>query len=579
MKATRWTKEMINEYTRRGFWTSVTWPDIYDRNASLYPDKEAIVGYRNGERKSTTWETIKNLTDRLAGGFLKFDFKKDDRVLCQLPNGIENVAIKIAFEKAGLIFAHSAINTWELENEEFLKGLEASAVVSLPEYHDRNHYNLFRDLHHSGRYPYFKYLFLIGLPEEIPSDAISIEKMLQNQMEDNDPAPSFRRTQVDAFEVSHIATTSGTTGLPKLIELSANSLRLIGRCVIERWNIRSNDIGFTTAFLWTGPSHPVILAVPQVGGTIILMDSFEPAEAIKIIEQEKPTYFAGLPSQIIDMANHPEFDRRKVSSLRFLSFGGAPFPSGLAKKCEEKFERPLLNLYGAMDALMIFCSGPNDPPEVRWGSPGKASSWDEFKIVNPETGEQVPPGEEGILYWRGPTASGGYYRDPKRTKEVWGTLGIQGWYHTGDVARADKEGRIWIVGRAKEMILRGGQNIFPLEIEELLGTHPHIINVSIVPMPDTRLGEKACAYIIPKKGKVFTFEDMKVYLEKKGLAKYKFPERLELVNDFPKVGDKVDKRSLASDICNKLFKEGKISKELVENFIRTGKVRPEQVEL
>ena len=578
MKLTRINQEMLKEYAEKGFWNSDTWPDMYDRNASLYPDREAAVGYRMGERRSVTWAVLKDLTDQLAAGFLDLGLKKDDRVLCQLPSCIENVAVKIALEKAGLIYAYSSINTWELENRMFIEGLEAPAVVSIPEYHGHNHYQLFKDLRDSRQYPFFKHLFLIGPEGKIPNDAISINRIIQRQAEHRSSF-DFHRTQVDAFEVSHIATTTGTTGLPKLIELPANSLRLLGKCIIERWHISSRDIGFTTAFLWTGPSHPVILVLPQVGGTIILMDSFEPGQALKIMEQEKPTYFAGLPSQIIDMANHPEFDRRKVSSLRFLSFAGAPFPSGLAKKCEEKFERPILNLYGAMDSLMIFCADPKDPPEIRWGSPGKPSPWDEFKIADPQTGEQVPPGKEGILYWRGPTASGGYYRDPEGTKKVSGALGAGGWSNTGDMPRTDAEGRIWIVGRAKDMILRGGQNIFPLEIEELLGTHPNIVNVSIVPMPDTRLGEKACVYIIPKKGEVFTFEDMKAHLEKKGVAKYKFPERLELVNDFPKVGDKVDKRSLASDVCNKLFKEGKISKEIVEHFIKTGKVKPEQVEL
>ena len=580
MKPTRYTQEMVEEYTKRGWWNSTTLADIYDQNAFLYPDKEAMVGYWKGERRSVTWATFKKMTDRLALGFLELGLKRDERVLCQLPNCIENVAVRIALEKAGLIYCCSAINSWESENRRFIERLEPVAVVSLLEYHNRRNYKLFKDLRDSERYPAFKHLFLIDPEEETPDDAASIAKMMQIPLDEKYAADYLRRTQVDAYEVSHIATTTGTTGLPKLIELSANSLRIHGRAITERWNITSNDIGFTTALLWTGPSNPVILGIPQVGGTLILMESFDPGEALKIIERERATYYAGLPSQIIDMANHPEFGEQEAGSLRFFSFAGAPFPAGSARDCEERFKRPLVNYYGAMDSFMLFCSEPNDPPEIRWGSVGKvAPSWDEFKIVDPKTGEKVPQGKEGLLYWRGPTGSGGYYRDIERTKEVWGALGLEGWYNTEDIAKVDEEGRVWLVGRARDMILRGGQNIFPLEIEELLSTHPKVMNASIVPMPDPRLGEKVCAYVIPKKGDVFSFEEMTAYLEEKGFAKYKWPERLEIIQSFPMIGAKVDKRVLISDICKKLLKESKVSKEIIESFIETGKLRSEQIEL
>ena len=219
MKPTRWTDEMIEEYTKRGIWSPITWPDIYDHNAYLYGDEEAIVGYWKGERRSVTWKEFKTITDRLALGFLELGLKKDDRVLCQLPNCIENVAVRIALEKAGLIHCYSAINTWEGENDHFLRALEAVAVITVPEYHGRSHYELFKKLRDSGKHPYFKYLFLIGPEEEVPEDAISISKMMRTPLEEKYPPDYLQKTKVSPYEVSQIITTTGTTGMPKLVEL------------------------------------------------------------------------------------------------------------------------------------------------------------------------------------------------------------------------------------------------------------------------------------------------------------------------------------------------------------------------
>ena len=573
MKPIRWMPEMIEEYTKKGWWNPITWPEIYDHNAFLYADKEAVVSYWKGERRSVTWKELKQITDRLALGLLELGLKRDDRVLCQLPNCIENVAVRVACEKAGLIHCYSAIYTWEIENDYFLRSLEAAAVVTIPQYHGRSHYELFKGLR--SRHPYFKYLFLIGLEEEVPKEALSISRMMQTPLEQKYPADYLRKTQVDAYEVSHVMTTTGTTGLPKLIEASANSLRIYARGCIECWKIGTWDIGFTTAFLWSGSANPVNYVIPQVGGTMVIAEIFEPGQALQIIEKEKPTYYSGFPSQIIDMVNHPDFDKRRVNSLRFLGFAGAPFPKGLARECEEKIGGLLLNGYGTVDSFSIFMVSPDDPLEVRLGSVGKVPRWDEYKIVNPETGELIPPGEVGILYWRGASGSGGYYEDAEKTVKVWGALGIDGWCNTEDLAKADREGRVWLMGRSRDMILRGGQNIFPQEIEDLLGSHPKVAKACIVPMPDARLGERTCAYVISREGEKFTLEDMIAYLEEKGLAKYKFPERLEMVREFPMVSGKEDKRALVSDVCNKLLKEGELSKELVDDFAEKGKLRPE----
>jgi non-ribosomal peptide synthetase component E (peptide arylation enzyme) len=172
-----------------------------------------------------------------------------------------------------------------------------------------------------------------------------------------------------------------------------------------------------------------------------------------------------------------------------------------------------------------------------------------------ELGKEVPPGDPGILYMRGPHSPAGYWRDPETTREVFDD---DNWTTTGDIVTLE-EGRIWIMGRQKDVIIRGGQNIYPAEIEGLLNEHPKVASIAIVAMPDREFGEKACAYVVSKPGENFTFEDMASFLKSKRLAMYKLPERIEIISAMPTVGDsgKVDKKVLKRDIEEKVASEGK----------------------
>ena len=178
MKPTRWTQDMIDDYTKKGIWTSETWPDIYDRNASLYPEKEAFVAYAGGKRKAVTWSQMKKWIDRLAIGFIELGLNRGDRVLCQSPPCIENIAVRVALEKAGFVFCYSPINTWEMENEHFITRLEASAAVTKPLYHKRNHFEMFQKMRESGKHPYFKHILTIG--DDVPQGAIAINKIIKH---------------------------------------------------------------------------------------------------------------------------------------------------------------------------------------------------------------------------------------------------------------------------------------------------------------------------------------------------------------------------------------------------------------
>lgn len=563
MKPTRWTPEMEEYYTGKGLWTSETWPDIYDRNARLYPHKEAFVAYTGLKRKSKTWAEMKQAINRLALGFLELGLRADDRILCQLPSCIENIAVSIACQKAGLIHCYSPINTWELENDNFLKGLKATAVVTVPEYHKRNHYDLFRQLRDSGRHPYFKHIFLVG--EDIPSGALSINGMIDTPIEDKYPADYLDGRQVSAFDVHQVMTTSGSTGLPKIVEETTNGMRLHGLGYINNFKLTSADTAFTSGYLWTGPSLCSLPVMPQIGGRMLMVETFDAGEALEIIDREKPSYFSGFPSQIIDMARHRDLGKFDTSSLKFALWAGAPFPFGIARECEDNLKTRLVSAFGAVDSCMLFIAKAEDPPDIRLETVGKPLPWDECKIEK-EDGSNAAVGEIGTIRWRGASGAGGYYQNPEQTKKIWGELGLNGWYNTEDAGYLDNDGNLHLAGRVSDMVQRGGQNIFPGEIEDILSAHPNVAEIYIVPMPDTRLGEKACAYIVTKSSKNLTLDEINAYLQGKNLAKYKLPERLEIIESSPKVGQKVNKRALALDVCRKMLNEGKIPEDLAIDF-------------
>jgi non-ribosomal peptide synthetase component E (peptide arylation enzyme) len=220
---------------------------------------------------------------------------------------------------------------------------------------------------------------------------------------------------------------------------------------------------------------------------------------------------------------------------------------------------------------MTFAVDLDAPKSERLSTQGKVAPWDEFKLLD-ENGKEVPRGEIGVLYWRGPTGTAGYYDDMERNLKIWGTLGMEGWFNTEDLAKVTEYGNVMLAGRISDMIQRGGQNVYPLEIENTLNAHPKVMQVCIVPMPDPDLGEKACAYVIPKEGETFTFDDMVSYLTEQKLAKYKFPQRLEIVEDFPVVGDKVDKRTLGGRVAKKLLAEGKVNQAMVDKLVEDKRI-------
>jgi non-ribosomal peptide synthetase component E (peptide arylation enzyme) len=545
-KPTIFRKEEVKEFLKKGDWESLTWSDIWDRNGALYPDKEALVD----SKTRLTWGQAKKAIDRIALGFLELGFKKDEVIIVQLPNWVEIILTRIACEKAGLICLQVLRTFRETEVEYILKRTEASGVVIPWKHGDFDYLDMVRQV----RPPSLRHIFIVG--KQAPKGTISLNRMMQEPLEKKYPPDYLERTKMPPLEFSLVFHTTGTTGLSKFTEWPTAGCIARWKENVEKLHLVPTDVIGVFAPAAGGPNNAAYFGAPMVAAKVVMQERFEAGEALELIEKEKITVVSVVPTILQRMLAHPDFNKRDLSSVRLITTVGSGLPSNVAMEAEEKFHAAVLQKYGSMDCGASTSNSADDPAEVRWLSVGKPSKFDEIKLVDDE-GKEVPRGEPGEIWFRARSGASGYFKDPEGTSKTWGK---EGWFPMGDLGRLDEKGNLFIVGRKKDMIIRGGQNIYPAEVENILLTNPKIAQVAVVKMPDPEFGERACAYVVPKEGSKLTFKEMVDFLESKNIAKYKLPERLEIVSSLPLAGEtKIDKKMLEKDIISKLRLEGKIA--------------------
>jgi len=546
-KVSRYTTGMVDQYVKAGYWTRELTVDFWDRNASLYPDDEALVDSRN----RLTWLQAKQRIDRLAFGLLDLGFKKDDVLLIQLYNSVELNLIRLACEKAGILLAIVPYTFRHTELESVLKQVEAKGAFISYEFRGFNYFEMFEEIR--PRVQALKYIFMIG--DEVPHKAISVQKMMDQDatVPRNDSPEKFK---FDPFEFEEIMTTSGTTGAPKCVEWTGCARLAQARQYIKKLNLTRRDViaAFSPS---TGAATECLVyrCPPQVAAKTIMMERFTPEGACKLIERERITIVGIVPTMIVRLLEYPGLREHDLNSLRILVSTASLLPYQVAKETEEKLGCSICQGYGSIDSGAVTMCGIDEPQEARWQTVGRPFPGGEVKLLD-EEGAEVPLGEVGMVTIAGPTCVGGYYKDPEATKQAWQGEGFK----MGDLGVFDTEGRLKIIGRQRDIIIRGGQNIYPKEVEDLLIQHAKITEVAIVRMPDRQMGEKACAYIVLKPRQRLNFEEMVSYLREKRIAPFKIPERLVILQSLPLVpgGNKVDKRRLEQEIAQELKTEGSI---------------------
>jgi len=549
MRVIRYTDEMIEEFKTAGYWTNDTFYDYWEQNAEKFPAKEAIV---DGKYR-ITWGKAKELINGIATHFIKSGLAKDDKIIIQAPNTVYGFLARIAAERAGLISLTVYPYMRHRELDYMVERTKAKAVVIPNIYRNFNYVEMFEEL--NEKHKTIKYFYL--LDEELPSgkgdNYFSLIKIANSK--DTLPEQDFQARRFNPFsDVAILTSTTGTTGIPKLVEWPIAPRMCTSKARIELWFLTKNDTVAAIAPHAGGAAGTLVyFAAPLAGAKIVLLEEFTAEAALKLMEKEEVTAIGVVPTHLVRMLEK-DVEKYDLTNLRFIRSAGGYLPPDVGQEAEQRMGGVITSDLGTQDVGSICGCKVSFPPELRRRSVGTPLTGNVVKILD-DNGNEVPEGDVGALWFRGPHSPAGYFRDIETTMTVFNE---QGWSTTGDLVKWDK-GVLWIMGRKKDMIIRGGQNIYPAEIEGMLNEHPAIANVAIVAMPDKELGEKCCAFVMLKEGATLSFEEMKTFLIKKQLAKFKLPERLEIVSSFPTVGDsgKVNKETLKKMIKEMLESECK----------------------
>lgn len=367
----------------------------------------------------------------------------------------------------------------------------------------------------------------------------TLDMLMQGQ------SPAYSSVDTEPFDTAVILYTSGTTGQPKGAELSHYNIYLNAMECMGLFSATSNDVHLVTLPLFHSFGQTVQMnAGFFYGATLVLLPKFDPVEALKLFEKEGITFFAGVPTMYWAMLNTdvPGLDTEKITkSFRLGVSGGSAMPVEVMKKFEEKYKIPILEGYGLSETSPVASFSRMDLERVA-GSIGVPLMGVEMKIVNGE-GKELPPNEVGEIVIRGHNIMKGYYKKEEATKEAF----KDGWFHSGDLGRCDEKGYFYIVDRLKDMIIRGGFNVYPREVEEVLITHPKISLAAVVGEKDDKYGEEVAAYVILQQGETMTPEEI-IQWSKNEMAAYKYPRRVYIKDQLPMTATgKILKRELAKD--------------------------------
>ncbi|MFC1948947.1 AMP-binding protein [Chloroflexota bacterium] len=533
-------REKIKEYTG-----GQTVSEMWDRNAREHPDWPAIEDVRT----SLTWAEAKRWIDRVGLGLIEMGIGRDEVVVVQLPNSIELHLMRVVGEKAGIRIVPVTSNMRQAELEYILSRTSAISVVIPSEYRRFNYIDMVEKI--KPGLPGLKHFFVVG--ETVPEGYVSLIKLGERPLEEKYPDGYLEGRRYRGKELSLIGHTSGSTGFPKLTMYSPDVCSAPGRFFMEALKLTPEDTVAAIAPAARGPNLPVYFSAPWAAAKIFMLSWSGPKDALRLIEERKITVACLVPTQLAMMLEEVQARQYDLSSVRVWTSAGAYLPPPLMAEVEEKMGGTVVNNYGSMELGNLTSARLDDPHQVRMNTAGKPIYGVQVKVVD-DLGREVERGRVGEVMAKSLCSSLGFFEDEKSTREMWNEAG---WAEMGDLGMIDGNGDLVIVGREKDMIIRGGQNIYPAELEGLLIGHPKVQDSAVVAMPDPVMGERACAYVVPVEGETLTFDEMLDFLRQKNIAPFKLPERLRLIDKFPMVADeyKVDKKALRQDIAKILERE------------------------
>jgi fatty-acyl-CoA synthase len=512
---------------------------LLDRAATQFPKNEAIVQ----GNKRITYDTYLDKVNCMACALLKLGVKKDDKVAIWMSNIPEWVYAHFAAVKLGAPVIPISTRYRLHELEYILKKSDTTTLFMMDRFLKADYipmiYELLPELKKcppnelkSEKLPLLRRVIVVG--SQSYHGMLDYNKVLEMGKDYATNAELKKAQQaVNRDDVYIIPFTSGTTGFPKGVVTTHDQYIRVIEGFSERFQMTDKDRILVVSPFNNNMGNMTGMTLGALHGACILpMEQFDPGEALRLIDEEKATNFTGSPTMYIMMMDHPDFPKRNTRSLKSCIIGGADVAPDLVRAIMDKMGiKDLISGYGMTENSGIStCTRRGDPPELVAHTAGKLMFKDcDLKVLDPETGKEVPRGTQGEICTKGWFVMKEYYKMPEETKKAFDK---NGWFHTGDLGTMDKNGYIKITGRIKDMFITGGVNAYPAEIENFLYTHPKVAMVAVVGVPDRRMGEVGMAFIKLKEGQTATAEEIIAFAREK-MANYKAPKYVKFVTDFP----------------------------------------------
>jgi len=547
------SQEMIKEWTEKGAWEKKTLIDYFKEHVSKDPDKICLVDPPNKEElvglkpERLTYKDLDKIVDATASSFIKMGIQKDDIIVVQLPNCWELAMLYLAITRAGALTSPMPVQ-WRATELEYIASLtEAKAFITVEEFHGFKHKEMGEKL--QPKLPNLNHIITLEELKEMGRGEISDE---------------LDKVKIDANDIFTLCWTSGTEAQPKGCPLSHNNWYVQAGLQEESAGIKPGDNLLTAGPLVNMASvGTVYVQWLMLGGKLVLHHPFSGEILFKQLVDEEINYTLLVPAVVNMLLKHPKIDEIDLSNVRAVTIGSASPALWSVQELKSRWGIEFGNIWGQNESTAII-SGPFDTPDmemridhfpqfgkpgIEWSSP--RSKFIQTKLIDPDTGKELTEvGDVGELHYRGANVLPCYFKRPDITEK---SFDREGYFNTGDLFKIQDGNCIGFFERTKDIIIRGGFNISAQEIENMLLGHPRVMDVAAVAIPDETMGEKTCVYVVPKEGEKVDLEDLTSFMKEKGIAVYKLPERLEIIDAIPRnpVG-KILKKELREDIKKRL---------------------------
>ncbi|MBP1950844.1 AMP-binding protein [Virgibacillus litoralis] len=518
---------------------NLTVGELLEKQVNLYPDQEAVVYPELNLRK--TYKEFDEMTNKAAKGLMSLGIEKGENVAIWSDNKPEWLTSQFATGKMGAVLVTVNTSYQAKELEYLLKQSESTTLILAESYKGTSYVDVLKQVCpefegakkgelHSENVPFLRNVVIIS--DDNYSNAYTWDEMIQNGSKISDENLDERKKTLHHHDVINMQYTSGTTGFPKGVMLTHSNIVNNGNQIADCMKLTNKDrLCIPVPFFHCFGCVLGVLAAVSKGTTMVIVEQFEAERVMKAVSDEKCTGLHGVPTMFIAELNHPNFSKYDFSHLRTGIMAGSTCPIEVMNDVMNKMGAKEITIaYGQTESSPVITqTKTDDPAELKASTVGKVHPNVEVKIIVPGTNDEQAQGVPGELCTRGYHVMKGYYNNEEATNNA---IDSDGWLHTGDLAVMDKNGYMKITGRMKDMIIRGGENVYPREIEEFLYQHPDVLDVQVVGIPDKKYGEEVMAWVILRDGGKATEDDIRAFCEG-NISRHKIPRHIAFVDEYP----------------------------------------------